>query len=220
MFCDFDGTFAVQDVGRSIVERYLRGRRSPLWERLARGELSPWQYNIELLDGLELPRRELETLLRGVELDPGARGLLRWCEDGGIPFRVLSDGFDWNLERLQQLLGVRFAYDANQLVYEGEVWRIRAGHPDPACHCGNGTCKRGRIAIYRREHPGVPVVHVGNGRVSDLCAALSVDLVFAKETLATALEERGVSYCAFETLRDVQRELDARFGRQIAASGP
>jgi alpha-galactosidase len=203
VFCDFDGTFAVQDVGSSIAKRYAAERRAVLWEGLERGELSAWEYNMELLDGLALPEEQLDAFLRSVELDPGARALVAWCEEHAVPFRVLSDGFDRNLERLQALHGVRFAYDANQLWYEGGAWRIAAGYPDPACSCGTGTCKLSRIRDFRASHPGTKIVHVGNGRVSDLCACRGADVVFAKDTLAEELHRQGVGFEPFETLHDV-----------------
>jgi 2-hydroxy-3-keto-5-methylthiopentenyl-1-phosphate phosphatase len=116
---------------------------------------------------------------------------------------VLSDGFDYNLNRLQALHGVRFAYDANHLRYEDGRWRIAGAHPNSACGCGTGTCKRGRIEAFRADHPGALLVHIGNGRVSDLCGALAADVVFAKDTLAVELAERGVPHERFETLCDV-----------------
>jgi len=208
VFCDFDGTFAVQDVGSTLARRHAGDRRPALWRRLERGELTPWQYNLELLDGLDLPEAQLEEFLRSVELDPGAAELVRWCERHRVPFRVLSDGFDRNLDRLQQLHGVRFAYDANRLRYDHGAWKIAAGHPDPSCPCGTGTCKRGRIETFRRRYPGVPVVHIGNGRVSDLCGAQAADRVFAKDTLAEELAERGLPFERFNTLRDVVERLE------------
>ena len=137
-----------------------------------------------------------------------ARALLAWCEGRSVPFRILSDGFDRNLDRLQQLHGVRFAYDANRLRYDHGAWKIAAGHPDPSCPCGTGTCKRGRIETFRRRYPGVPVVHIGNGRVSDLCGAQAADRVFAKDTLAEELAERGLPFERFNTLRDVVERLE------------
>jgi alpha-galactosidase len=211
VFCDYDGTFAVQDVGATLARHHAAARRSALWPRLERGELTAWQYNMELLDGLPLPEAELEAFLRTVELDPGARELVAWCEARGIPFRVLSDGFDRNLDRLQELHGVRFAYDSNHLRYEHGAWRIAPGHPsDGSCDCGTGVCKRARIDHFRRRHPGVPVVHIGNGRVSDRCAADAADIVFAKDTLADELDARGIGYERFETLHDVVARLTAR----------
>jgi 2,3-diketo-5-methylthio-1-phosphopentane phosphatase len=208
VFCDFDGTFAVQDVGSTLAKRHAGDRRPALWARLSRGELNAWQYNMELLDGLRLPEDELDAFLRTVELDAGAAELVRWCEERGVPFRVLSDGFDRNLDRIQQLTGVRFAYDANRLWYENGAWRIAPRAPDTSCSCGTGLCKRGRIRAFRAQHPGACVVHVGNGRVSDLCGALAADVVFAKDTLAEELAAQGVAFEPFTTLRDVVAGLE------------
>jgi alpha-galactosidase len=208
VFCDFDGTFSVQDVGSTLARQHAGERRPLFWSRYEAGEITAWQYNLSVLDGLELPQAELDRFLEGIALDPGAAELVRWCEERGVPFRVLSDGFDWNLDRLQRIHGVRFAYDSNHLRYEGDRWRIAPGHPNPDCRCGTGTCKRGRIAAHRRAKPHAFCVHVGNGRVSDLCGALEADLCFAKDTLVGALEARGIAYEPFTSLRDVVAVLD------------
>jgi 2,3-diketo-5-methylthio-1-phosphopentane phosphatase len=203
IFCDFDGTFSVQDVGSTLGQKLRPELRPVLWKRFEDGELTAWTYAVELLDGLVLPEKELEEFLETIDLDPGARAMLDWCEREGVPFRVLSDGFDWNLERLQTINQVSFAYDANHLEYEADTWRLSPGHPNPACGCGTGSCKRGLIQRYRAEHPDAFCINIGNGRVSDLCGALEADLAFAKDTLAPALEDLGGNYVAFESLNDV-----------------
>lgn len=203
VFCDFDGTFSVQDVGSTLARRYTAEQRLAGWERLQRGEITAWEYTLGILDGLPVPEEALEEFLQGVALDPGARALLDWCAETGVPFRVLSDGYDRNIARLQEIHGVRFAFDANRLRYEGGRWRIVAASPDAGCGCGTGNCKRGRIEAYRRQHPGALVVHIGNGRISDLCGALAADVAFAKGSLAEALAQRGRPFERFETLHDV-----------------
>jgi alpha-galactosidase len=208
VFCDFDGTFSVQDVGATLAERHAADRRPVQWARYERGEITPWEYNLAVLDGMRLTVEELERFLQGVQLDAGAHDLLAWCAREGVPFRVVSDGFDWNLNRIQVLQGVRFAYHANHLRVEGGRWRIRAGHPNPACSCGTGTCKAGVIEAFRREHPAATLVHVGNGRVSDTCGALAADVAFAKDSLAVELARRGAPFTPFATLRDVIPALD------------
>jgi len=212
VFCDFDGTFSVQDVGSTLAKIHLADRRPALWARFERGDFSAWEYNLELLEGFALPERELDRFLETIDLDPGARALLDWCEKRRVPFEILSDGFDHNLERLQRLHDLRFDYASNRLRYEEGVWRIAPGAPNPDCHCGTGTCKRGRIARYRARHPEAVCVHIGNGRVSDLCGALEADIAFAKDTLAPALRERGCAYEPFETLHEVVEALERRFG--------
>jgi hypothetical protein len=126
VFCDFDGTFARQDVGSTLAARYAADRRPAQWARFERGEITAWEYNLEILEGLPVDEDVLETFLATVELDPGARSLLAWCEQRSVPFRILSDGFDRNLDRLQTLNGVRFAYTANHLRLEYGKWRISA----------------------------------------------------------------------------------------------
>jgi 2-hydroxy-3-keto-5-methylthiopentenyl-1-phosphate phosphatase len=116
---------------------------------------------------------------------------------------VLSDGFDFNLNRLQQIHSLRFGYDANHLRFRGGRWRIRAAFPNPQCECGTGTCKRGIIEAFRASRPEATIVHIGNGAVSDLCGALAADVAFAKESLAEELERRGVGFERFESLHDV-----------------
>jgi len=208
VFCDFDGTFSVQDVGSTLAQQRVPEKRSRLWQRFEQGELTAWTYVVALLDGLVLPEKELDRFLETIDLDPGARALLDWCERRQVPFRILSDGFDWNLERLQAMHHIHFAYSANHLEYEGEVWRLSPGRPNPACGCGTGSCKRGLIEAHRAAHPGAYCIHIGNGRVSDLCGALAADLAFAKDTLAPALEEQGRRYLPFDTLHDVIAVLD------------
>ena len=123
------------------------------------------------------------------------------------------------LDRIQELQGVRFAYAANRLWYEQGVWRIAPGHPDSSCACGTGVCKRALIEGFRAVHTESSVVHIGNGRVSDLCAALASDVVFAKDTLAEELAARGEAFEPFETLHDVLAGLERLHGRNREQDG-
>ncbi len=203
VFCDFDGTFSVQDVGSTLAQALVPEKRKRLWKRFEKGEFTAWSYAMALLDGLSLPEKDLDRFLESIDLDPGAKAMLDWCSDEKILFRILSDGFDWNLERLQAMNHIRFDYHANHLEYEADRWRIASGRPSESCGCGTGSCKRGLISSYRDEFPNAFCVHIGNGRVSDLCGALEADLAFAKDTLAPALEERDHPYLRFDTLHDV-----------------
>ncbi|MBW2230316.1 MAG: alpha-galactosidase [Deltaproteobacteria bacterium] len=210
VFCDFDGTFSVQDVGSTLVRARLPERRAELWQRYEDGEFDAWEYYVELFSGFDCPREEVDAFLGTIDLDPGASELVAWCAKQAVPLRILSDGFDYNLERLQAIYDIPFEYASNHLEFEGTQWRIEPGGRNPDCGCGTGCCKRAKIDAWRAAHPGAFCVHVGNGRVSDLCGALAADLVFAKDSLAPALSERGVHHHPFETLADVVAELERR----------
>jgi 2,3-diketo-5-methylthio-1-phosphopentane phosphatase len=214
VFCDFDGTFARQDVGSTLAARYAADRRPAQWARYERGEITAWEYNLEILEGLPVGLDVLEAFLTTIELDPGARKLLAWCEERSVPFRILSDGFDWNLDRLQSLNRIRFDYTANHLRVEEGKWRIAAGAPDPTCGCGTGVCKAMALRMTRAAHPSAHLVHIGNGRVSDTCGALAADTAFAKDSLAETLEKLDAPFVRFATLLDVIPHLAAILSRR------
>ncbi|MFT5441952.1 MAG: 2-hydroxy-3-keto-5-methylthiopentenyl-1-phosphate phosphatase [Myxococcota bacterium] len=206
LFCDFDGTYSVQDVGSTIARTYLGDRRTELWQRYEQGEFDPWSFNLELFAGFRFPPQELHEFLATIDLDPGARALQAYCADNNIAFRILSDGFDYNLDWLQGHYGVSFDYAANHLSYggaAGDEWVIAPGARNEACECGTGVCKRTIIREQRKLRPGAFCVHVGNGRVSDLCGAEEADLAFGKDSLATALLERKHPFEPFDSLHDV-----------------
>lgn len=209
VFCDFDGTFSVQDVGSTLAQREMAAKRKRLWDRFEQGEFTPWTYAAALFDGFDFSEKKLDAFLETIDLDPGAEAMLAWCEAHAVPFKILSDGFDWNLDRLQAMNNVQFEYRANHLEFEGSLWRVASGGRNESCGCGTGSCKRTLIGEYRDANPDAFCVHIGNGRVSDLCGALAADLAFAKDTLAPALEEKNHPYRAFDTLHDVLAVLDA-----------
>jgi len=222
VFCDFDGTFVEQDVGSTLAQRHGGAAQREAWARLERGECTAWEYTRAALDGLPVDAPKLDRFLREeITLDPGARALVKWCQDHDVAFRVLSDGFEPNIARLQELHGVWFPFDANRLALVDGRWRIAAALPGLDCGCGTGNCKRRRIEAHRRAHPGVTLLHVGNGRISDLCGARAADVAFAKGSLAAVMERAGEAFEPFETLRDVERWLAARVPeRPTSASGP
>ena len=222
VFCDFDGTYSIQDVGSSIARKYLGDRRAEFWHLYEEGKVDAWEYNVELFTGFKLPPAELHAFLETIDLDPGARDLQAWCAANDASFRILSDGFDYNLDWLQRHYDVTFEYSSNHLEYigaDGDEWSIAPGGRNASCSCGTGTCKSQIIRAQRKQRPGAFCVHVGNGRVSDLCGAIEADLAFGKDTLAVALKERKHRFEPFETLGDVAAQLGRLLGDAEALRG-
>jgi len=219
VFCDFDGTFAQCDIGSTLARQHLPELRAALQKRYEAGELGAWEYAVELFDGFGFAPDRLDVFLGGIELDPGARSLLAFCKHWEIPFRILSDGFDYNIERIRLAHDLGFAYSANRLVFEAGRWRISPGGLNPDCDCATGTCKRAIIEGYRRDHPGAWCVHIGDGRVSDLCGAEAADMVFAKGSLVESLRVRGIYFEPFSDLGDVSTFLEKSLEQGQGPSG-
>ena len=57
------------------------------------------------------------------------------------------------------------------------------------------------------NHAGGPAIFVGDG-LSDKYAALSADLVFAKDKLADYCQEQEIRHLGYESLADVASQLD------------
>jgi 2-hydroxy-3-keto-5-methylthiopentenyl-1-phosphate phosphatase len=120
-----------------------------------------------------------------VTVRPGFRELAR-------RFRptILSSGFRELIEPVLAREGVSLDVHANRLDARPDGWRA-IWRDEAECDACGEACKRGGLPN------GAPVVYVGDG-VSDRCAALAADRVFARDGLARYLEERGVAYEPFE----------------------
>jgi 2-hydroxy-3-keto-5-methylthiopentenyl-1-phosphate phosphatase len=120
-----------------------------------------------------------------VTVRPGFRELAR-------RFRptILSSGFCELIEPVLEREGVSLEVHANRLDPRADGWRAIWRDEAQCDECGE-ACKRGGLPN------GAPVVYVGDG-VSDRCAALAADRVFARDGLARYLGERGVAFEPFE----------------------
>jgi 2-hydroxy-3-keto-5-methylthiopentenyl-1-phosphate phosphatase len=107
---------------------------------------------------------------------------------------ILSSGLRELIEPVLEREGVALDVRANEVDPLPEGWRVRF-RDDAVCAACGEPCKRAGL-------PGEEIVFVGDG-VSDHCAALAADRVFARDGLARYLEGAEVPYERFSDLRDV-----------------
>lgn len=103
---------------------------------------------------------------------------------------ILSSGFRELIDPVLEREGVELEVHANTLDARADGWRAIWRDDAQCAECGE-ACKRGGLPAER------PIVYFGDG-VSDHCAALAADRVFARDTLARYLDRRGVPYEHFE----------------------
>ena len=111
---------------------------------------------------------------------------------------VLSSGFEELIRPVLAREGVELEVRANRIEEAEDGWEIVWRDPVPCEVCGD-LCKR-------RSLPAGPVAFVGDG-VSDRCAALAADRVFARDGLAEWLDRKGVAYERFDDLYGVAAAL-------------
>src|SRR5262249_19025397 len=124
---------------------------------------------------------QIDDLLDGIQVDPGLGSLLDACAAERVPVHVISDGFDYCIERilkrpdqnfLAQLTGLQIV--SSRLRVEGVRWRAEFPHPLQPCPHGCATCKP--AAIERLKSNGALTIFVGDG-FSDRHAAKCADVV-------------------------------------------
>jgi len=206
IFCDFDGTIALNDVGDQLFIRF--GDEAHWWELV---EL--WRQ--KKIDGPELWRRQsrttritpaqMEAFTASQAIDPSFPSFVDFCRECNYPVYVLSDGMDAYIERILKANGIAgVTVRANHLEMDA-AGRLTVSFPYFEESCGQcANCKGTHI----RKETGTDEksVYVGDG-YSDLCAIGAADILFAKDELAEHCREQRIGFTAYRTFADVQGEI-------------
>lgn len=210
VFCDFDGTVTRQDSLPLILRHFAGERPWALNEAWLRGEMGTAERARGQFGEMELREEELARLVeQEIELDPHFPSFVRFCGARGYKLTIVSDGFDFIIERVLAREGLAdLAYIANQLWFRDNCIELEFLHQHGECRlCGN--CKKWVLEQARRD--GGLLVYIGDG-FSDRCAAEVADLTFAKGGLAAYCREHHIPHIGFADFSEVQEELRARFG--------
>ncbi|HPO54640.1 MAG TPA: MtnX-like HAD-IB family phosphatase [Ignavibacteriaceae bacterium] len=207
VFIDFDGTITLKDVGASMFLNFGDMEKiGPVVNRIDAGEISGsegWKELFKLLPAV--PKKELDDFIETMEIDPSFHEFVQYLRENKIEFYVLSDGFDYYIERIfekEKIKGIK--YFSNKLFYSDNA-DMKTDYPyrDEECRdCAN--CKRNHLLMYSGDDEYT--IYVGNGS-SDRCPAQYCDFIFAKETLLKFCEKEKIPYSQFETFSDVRRKM-------------
>ncbi len=203
IFCDFDGTIAVKDVGNELFTRY--GDRQ-YWWRLVKlwhqGEIDGRQLWQRQCERSRLTPQELDAFVQTQELDPWFLRFYQLCRRRALPLYVVSDGMDAYIRRILERHHITEVQLRCNHLQVGQDGRLSVGFPYYEQSCGRcANCKGSHIRRERR--PGETTLYVGDG-LSDLCAVGAADILLAKKQLRTYCEEKGVDYIAYDNFADVQ----------------
>ena len=207
VFCDFDGTVALKDVGNGLFRRFAESS----WEEPVRlwkeGRIS----SKECLEReCALARTNYEKVAAYAdeqEIDPHFKQFVTFCENHNVPVTIVSDGLDFYIERILKRYDLtNVPYFSNKLFFEQDDC-IRPEFPyfEEGCKvCGN--CKG--YHVRRLKKPGDYVIFVGDG-YSDRCGAEAADLVLAKDDLISYCVRHSIAYKEFSNFFDVEKKVKA-----------
>ncbi|MER3428015.1 MAG: hypothetical protein C4334_07920 [Pyrinomonas sp.] len=219
LFIDFDGTITRRDVTDAILEAFAAPQWRAIEEDWQAGRIGSRDCLHGQMSLVRASRDELEALLCSIELDPGLGALLEVCATDDLPVHIVSDGFDYCIERilareraLAPLLR-RVRVWASHLEPDGHRWRTTfpfSCHPLLKSH-GCATCKPMVMRLLNRT--GARTIFIGDG-LSDIHATGLADQIFAKDKLADFCAAHAVSFIRYANLAEVAAHLAARNNRQ------
>lgn len=195
---DFDGTITEND----LLDRIAREFGDPAVYQEVENGLHDGTITLQ-----ECITREYEPVtlaledavswvLDEVRVRPGLPKLVALAQAEGWHVTVLSSGFEELIRPVLAAVGVDdIEVLANSVDARAEGWRVR-WRDETVCAACNEACKRSGL-------PGDgEIVYVGDG-ISDHCAALASDRIFATRGLARYLAGRDIPYEPFDDFHDV-----------------
>jgi len=211
LFLDFDGTITRRDVVDVILETYADPKwlvYEAAWRAGRMGSRDCLHAQMSLV---RATRQQLDSLLDSIAVDEGLIDLFETCDAQKIPAHIISDGFDYCLNRIlgRVLNGHRSLINtvrASHLEVSARPWRTQFPYFRESCRHGCATCKP---EVMRLLNPtGAPAIFAGDG-LSDRYAVESADLVFAKNELASYCCANSIPHIEYENLIDVAAHLQS-----------
>ena len=210
VFTDFDGTVTQLDVTDEILTQLAHPSWREVEQEWTRGLIGSRECLERQIALVDASADELHALIDAVPVDPAFATFCRFARRRGIPLYVLSEGFDYWIERILKRAGVNGPVRngthmfSSALRLEGRRLIPSFPHSAPPCQHGCATCK---AALIRRLGKGnYPVIFVGDG-LSDRFAVEEADMVFAKRQLLAYCQEHGKACRPFSTFADVEQAI-------------
>lgn len=204
LFLDFDNTITRGDVLDSVIEQFSPNDRWREWEQAwQEGRISTQECLLRQMANLRVTAAELLDFVSIIEIDPHFAQIVEWSAKEQVGLTIVSDNFSLLVQAILRNNGIRGTpVFANELAFSGDCVEATFPYRDPLCpRCAH--CKAQHLS-----HCGArPRIFVGDG-LSDICPARCADIVFAKDSLAKYLKQRGVPFSPFDSLQPVLKFLE------------
>ena len=210
---DFDGTVTQADSVDAILERFALPEWRTVEAAWVAGEMGSRECMRRQATLIRALPHELSAFVDGIAIDPAFKALVQICLEEGADHAIVSDGYDFTIQRTLERLDVVCPVFCGRLEHaQGDNWRFGAPYADSGCRVDAGTCK------CANTFEGQNIL-IGDGR-SDFCVAGIASFVFAKGALAQHCRESGIPHQEFHTLGDILAPLRAMLRRMTAESLP
>lgn len=207
VFCDFDGTITLQDVGNELfsgVENFDELNKMFIEEKL-----TIYEYWHKLCDSL--PKTTTIDIIRekakSFEIDSYFASFVEFCNLNSIKLYIVSDGFDVYIEEILRTNNLDLPICSNKLIESKDGLEPCFINASESCKCYSANCKRN--FVLNKSDENTLKVYIGDG-FSDFCGAAHCDIIFAKKYLATYCNENNLPHYTYKTFFDVKRILEKK----------
>lgn len=207
IFCDFDGTIAVNDIGNHFYRKF----GDPI---ICDDAVEKWEQG--LISSIECLSSECSTIqnltvekahkfIDEQKIDLTFLPFVHFCNEKNIEIAVLSDGLDIYIERLFNNHGIEIKYFSNSLDIKPDgTAEMIYPYSDSECKkCAN--CKRNHVINLSGDDE--ISIYIGDG-LSDACPIEYCDYIFAKDQLLLYCEKNRISYSPFKNFNDVKVSIE------------
>jgi len=207
IFIDFDGTITLEDVGEAIFRKFGKTEKvNCIIEDLLSDKISSRQCWDELCDSVDVINKyELDEFIDLLDVDPTFIPFVKFCNENEIELVVLSDGFDYYIDRLfnkADLVGLKY-YSNKLFVDEEGILKTEYPYFDNDSPT-SANCKRNHIINHSSDDDYT--IYIGDGN-SDKDAAQYCDFIFAKNDLLKFCSVEKISFYPFKNFTEVQNKI-------------
>jgi len=207
IFVDFDGTITKSDVSEAIFREFgCIEKVNETADQLLNEQISAKESWVKFCEAVtEFSQKKFDDFIDSIEIDNTFHNLIEYCSDNNFDLYVLSDGFDYYIERILKKEGLEFLkYYANKLCINEEKKFIPSfPYYDSGCE-SSANCKRNHIISHSSDDDYT--VFIGDGN-SDKYTAQFCDFIFAKNDLLKFCERERITYFPFKNFNDVVSRL-------------
>lgn len=207
IFCDFDGTIAVEDIGNLFYRHFGDSR-------LCDEAVQKWREGkISSIECLSTECRTIKnlTLQKAYEfidqqkIDETFIDFAHFCKEKNLDLIILSDGLDIYIDRILKKynLNIKFYSNSIRIKSDGTAEMVFPYSDSVCLKCAN--CKRNHI-INNSSDDDI-TIYIGDGH-SDRCPVEYVDYIFAKDHLLKHCELNRISYFPFDNFISVKKAIE------------
>ncbi|MHA1115973.1 MAG: MtnX-like HAD-IB family phosphatase [Candidatus Heimdallarchaeaceae archaeon] len=209
IFCDFDGTITLKDVGKTLLTKFSRDDWQYYDKLVINGEIGTREALIKQWGTVKANQKEIFDVVDQISIDPSFHSFFEWVKEHNIHFIVVSDGFQ---EYIEEILEKEEIDSSSMDIRANNVKIVNnslvLSFITEECEHGCANCKYSHVLDYKKK--GNKIIYIGDGLSDILPARELADVIFAKEgeDLAKKLkgDPRVIEFSNFEEIKTILEE--------------